>query len=76
MPDSSVLTDLLSLREPQMVKFVRTLGWPTYRAGQILRWLYQRRARTVAQMTDLSHRDHLLLTEVAVIRRSARCRSG
>ena len=74
MPDSSVLTDLLSLREPQMVKFVRTLGWPTYRAGQILRWLYQRRARTVAQMTDLSHRDRLLLTEIAVIGRSARCR--
>jgi len=74
MPDSSVMTDLLSLREPQMVKFVRTLGWPTYRAGQILRWLYQRRARTVAQMTDLSHRDRLLLTEIAVIRRSTRCR--
>jgi 23S rRNA (adenine2503-C2)-methyltransferase len=66
--------NLLSLTELQTLQFVRTLGWPEYRAGQILRWLYQRRARTIAEMTDLSARDRLRLTELATIVRSSSCR--
>lgn len=65
--------NLLGLTEPQMVNFVRSQEWPAYRAGQILRWLYQRRARTIAQMTDLSTRDRLKLTGLATIQRSTRC---
>jgi 23S rRNA (adenine2503-C2)-methyltransferase len=53
-----------------MRQFVRTLEWPDYRAGQILRWLYQRRARTIAEMTDLSARDRLRLAELATISRA------
>ncbi len=67
------LINLLGLTEPQMVNFVRSQEWPAYRAGQILRWLYQRRARTIAQMTDLSTRDRLKLTGLATIQRSTRC---
>lgn len=73
MPQPNALTNLLGLTEMQMVKFVRARGWPDYRAGQILRWLYQRRARTIAHMTDLSTRDRLSLTELATIDRSTHC---
>lgn len=62
-----------------MVRLVRRLGWPSYRAGQILRWLYQRRARTMNEMTDLSRKDRNLLTAAATIRRALACdlyRSG
>lgn len=73
MPRPDSPTNLLALTEPQMVELVRGLGWPGYRAGQILRWLYRRRARTVAQMTDLSTADRSTLAEVAAINRSTRC---
>jgi 23S rRNA (adenine2503-C2)-methyltransferase len=53
-----------------MRQFVRTLEWPDYRAGQILRWLYQRRARTIAEMTDLSAHDRRRLAELATISRA------
>ena len=66
-------TNLLGLTEPQMAALVRELGWPGYRTGQILRWLYQRRARAFAQMTDLSQKDRERLAELAVIPRTAHC---
>jgi 23S rRNA (adenine2503-C2)-methyltransferase len=70
--DTRIRTDLLSLREPQMAQLVRTMGWPAYRAGQILRWLYRHRVRAIDEMTDLPHRDRRRLAEVATIRRSRR----
>lgn len=66
-------TNLLSLTEAQMAALVRGFGWPGYRAGQILRWLYQRRARTIAQMTDLSQKDRDKLSEIARIQRTYDC---
>ncbi len=66
-------TNLLSLTEPQMAALVRGFGWPGYRTGQILRWLYQRRARAIAQMTDLSQSDREKLTAVATIQRTENC---
>lgn len=71
IPSNSPI-NLLSFTEPQTLQFVRTLGWPDYRAGQILRWLYQRRARTIDEMTDLPARDRFRLTELATITRSSR----
>ena len=44
-------TNLLAVTESGMAAFVASLGWPAYRASQILRWLYQERARTFAEMT-------------------------
>jgi len=73
MPQPNPLINLLSLTQPQMVKLVRAQGWPTYRAGQILCWLYQRRARAIAQMTDLSTHDRLTLTKFGTISRSTHC---
>src|SRR5262245_61423304 len=63
-------TNLLSLTEPQMMRFVKAQGWPAYRAGQILRWLYRRRIRSIEQMTDLSSRDRQALSETASIQRT------
>ncbi len=73
MSQSNALTNLLGLTELQMVKFIRAQGWPDYRAQQILRWLYQRRAREITHMTDLSTRDRLMLIELATIHRSIHC---
>lgn len=73
MAQTDVPTDLLSLREPQMLRFVRAMGWPAYRTNQILRWLYQRRVRTIDQMTDLSLHDRRELSRTAVIGRSNHC---
>lgn len=65
--------NLLSLDEPKMARLVRQLGWPSYRSGQILRWLYQRRARTIDQMTDLSQTDRKKLSAEARIGRASEC---
>lgn len=73
MPQPNAPINLLSLTEAQMGQFVRAQGWPAYRTGQILRWLYQRRTRAVARMTDLSAGDRQTLAELATIHRSTRC---
>ncbi|MDX2251946.1 MAG: 23S rRNA (adenine(2503)-C(2))-methyltransferase RlmN [Nitrospira sp.] len=69
----NVPINLLALTEPEMVSFIRAQGWPGYRATQILRWLYQRRAHTIADMTDLSLRDRATLAESARITRATGC---
>lgn len=66
-------TNLLSLSEAQTAALVRELGWPSYRTGQILRWLYQRRVRTIGHMTDLSQKDRATLAELATIQRTQDC---
>lgn len=71
MTSSSSLTTLLNLTEPQMVKFVRAHRWPDYRAKQIMRWIHQRRLRTIDGMTDLPLQDRMALSQSAAIGRSA-----
>jgi 23S rRNA (adenine2503-C2)-methyltransferase len=68
---SGTVTTLLGLTEPQMAKFVRAQHWPDYRAQQILRWLYQRRARTLTDMTDLPMHDRMTLSPSTKVGRSA-----
>jgi len=63
------LTDLLTLNLPAMRHFVRSLGWPEYRARQILRWIYRKRARSVGLMTDLSRAEREELGATARIAR-------
>lgn len=65
--------DLLSLGESEMAGLVASFGWPGYRTGQILRWLYQRRARAIDDMTDLSQDDRAKLKARAGIRRTVEC---
>jgi 23S rRNA (adenine2503-C2)-methyltransferase len=70
---TSAPTNLLSLDEKGLARLVKESGWPTYRTGQILRWLYQRRARTISQMTDLSQADRAKLASAARIGRATDC---
>ncbi|MGE5711551.1 MAG: 23S rRNA (adenine(2503)-C(2))-methyltransferase RlmN [Nitrospira sp.] len=63
----------MTLDEPGMARLVRQFGWPAYRTGQILRWLYQRRARTINQMTDLSQADRAKLASEATIGGATEC---
>lgn len=61
--------NLLDLSSEAVTELVQDLGWPRYRAGQILRWLYRQRARSIEQMTDLSKTDRDRLTTVATVSR-------
>lgn len=63
--------NLLSLNESETAAFVHEYGWPAYRAGQILRWIYQRRVRTIDDMTDLSLADRAALSTRATTGRTA-----
>lgn len=65
--------NLLSLDEPSMARLVSGFGWPRYRTGQILRWLYQQRARAISQMTDLSQSDRIKLESEGMIGRAGDC---
>ncbi|MEK7235253.1 MAG: 23S rRNA (adenine(2503)-C(2))-methyltransferase RlmN, partial [Nitrospirota bacterium] len=73
LPSSPAPTNLLALTEEGLGQLIQQFGWPRYRTGQMLRWLYQRRARSIAQMTDLSQKDREQLAEVATISRTQDC---
>jgi 23S rRNA m2A2503 methyltransferase len=64
-------TNLLALTETGMAEFVAQLKWPAYRTQQILRWLYQRRVRTFAGMTNLSQKEREYLTVSCTIERTS-----
>ncbi len=64
---------MLALSRGATEQFVHGLGWPRYRAHQILRWLYRRRVREIGQMTDLPHADRARLMSMAHIRRCTDC---
>jgi len=61
--------NLLVFDESALERFVQDLGWPTFRARQILRWLYQKRVRHIERMTDLSNADRARLATLATIDR-------
>jgi 23S rRNA (adenine2503-C2)-methyltransferase len=56
-----------------MGRLVQQFGWPPYRTGQILRWLYQRRAKDINQMTDLAQAERTALASQTTIPRAAGC---
>lgn len=64
-------TDLLALNPTAALDLVRRLGWPAYRARQILRWIHKKRARSIETMTDLSRAEREQLTAIARIGRAA-----
>ena len=64
-------TNLLALTETEMGAFVTSLKWPAYRASQMLRWLYQERVRTFAEMSNLSQKDREYLATCCTITRTA-----
>jgi len=66
-------TNLLALDGSALEQFVKGLGWPKFRAQQILRWLYQERVHDIERMTDLSKAERARLTTIAAIDRIADC---
>lgn len=70
---SSAPINLLAFNERQLDQLVQQAGWPRYRTGQILRWLYQRRVTTINHMTDLSHAHREQLATLATITRVKAC---
>ncbi len=70
---TTVPTNLLALDEEGMSRLVHRFGWPHYRTYQILRWLYQRRARDINQMTDIGQSERTALASHATIPRAAHC---
>jgi len=65
--------NLLALSRESTEELVRELGWPRYRTRQILHWLYRRRVREIAHMTDLPQADRARLMSMASIRRAGDC---
>lgn len=63
-------TTLLGLDRAALAEFLAELGQPSYRVGQVARWLYTRGARTFAQMTDLPAALRARLDETATVGRS------
>ena len=64
--------NLLALNEAGMTAFVTSHGWPAYRASQILRWLYQERVRTFAEMSNLPQKDREHLASTCSIERATK----
>ena len=54
MESPSGKPNLFGLDRAALTELVSELGEPAYRAGQIYLWLYRRRARSIAEMTDLT----------------------
>ena len=62
-------TDLMALNPDALEGFVQNLGWPRYRTGQMLKWLYQKRVTRFSEMTNLSQSDRSHLEDRAMISR-------
>ena len=60
-------TDIKDLTPAQLVSWLEERGAPPYRAGQILRWIYQRQATDFETMTDLGKDLRALLDEYFVV---------
>lgn len=67
--------NLAALSEAEMMTFVTGLGWPRYRAHQILRWIHQGRLRDCRGMTNLSQDQRAILATRAYIGRSCNVRT-
>lgn len=61
--------NLLDLSPDEVSELGRGLGWPRYRSGQLLRWIYRQRVRAIEQMTDLSKAARLQLEAMATVER-------
>lgn len=47
-------TNLKALSKEALEEFVKSRGLPPYRAGQLIRWIYERRAGSIEEITELS----------------------
>ena len=63
--------NVLGLTRAELSDFMASLGEPRYRGAQLFRWLYQRRAASFGEMTDLTRGLRAALAERADIRTPA-----
>jgi len=62
-------TDLYNLTLSQLTEFVKKLGLPAYRAGQIFQWLYRPQISDFEQMSNLSKELRATLNDCASFER-------
>ena len=62
------MTNLIDLTFHELESLIVSLGEPPYRARQVWQWLWQKRCREIAAMTDVSKALRARLEEVAEIR--------
>jgi 23S rRNA (adenine2503-C2)-methyltransferase len=62
-------TDLKNMNRQQLVRYVEMLGQPSFRAEQLLAWLYRPGITDFAQMTDLAKELRAILAQRARISR-------
>ena len=60
-------TDLKNMTSQQMVRYVKSLQQPSFRAEQIMSWLYKPGIKEFSQMTDLAKEFRTLLEQRARI---------
>lgn len=60
---STSLPSILELTLPDLINWLGEQGFPSYRAKQIFGWIYQRRANSFAEMSDLPKDLRAKLTE-------------
>ena len=58
--------NLLALSFLEASALVEKLGWPPFRAQQILQWMYQHRAKDIGSMSNLSKKDRERLQSIAI----------
>src|SRR5207244_1579867 len=54
---------ILDLTPEELIERLKALGMPRFRAGQIHEWIFQKRATSFEQMTNLSKLDRTRLAE-------------
>ena len=59
--------DLKNLNPSELEKFISSFGKESYRSLQILKWLYQKGAHSIDEMTNLSKKFRQELEEVSMI---------
>lgn len=54
---------LLGLTQSELKELAKSLGMPAFTGGQIAQWIYQKHARSIDEMTNISKRNRELLAE-------------
>jgi 23S rRNA (adenine2503-C2)-methyltransferase len=60
-------TDLKALTRTEVEQFLKESGFPLFRARQLLHWIYERNARSIAEITEFSKALRDALSERAFI---------
>ncbi|MCE5194034.1 MAG: 23S rRNA (adenine(2503)-C(2))-methyltransferase RlmN [Nitrospiraceae bacterium] len=59
--------NLKSLNEEEIKEFIKSQGLPDYRGGQILHWIYEKKAESMDQITEFSKELRKKLSSIAYI---------